>query len=182
MERGGIVVCLIRIRCRRCGRRFEICRSCYRGHVHCSRKCSAASRYQSIRAARRKYRQQPEIMREHRERERRRREALGRVGDQGSPAGKGGAEWEEKPGRVECAEARVSEGNGAEPVVIAKQNAHQEVADMVAGNFVGTVVAASVVGPPHLCAFCGRAGYVVARFLRRGTGRRPAVRRPNQRR
>jgi nitrite reductase/ring-hydroxylating ferredoxin subunit len=180
------VVCVIRIRCRRCGRRFEICRRCYRGHVHCSKKCSAGTRRRSIRAAQRKYRRQPEIIRAHREqeRERRRRQrqaCVARVGDQGSPAVKVGTDWEEKWARGEGGGAKKSNETGGEVVAIATQATHREVAETVADILVGTRAAGPAVCPAHRCAFCGRAGHVVKCFPRRETGRRLAVRSPNQR-
>lgn len=67
-------------KCRRCGTRFVICRSCYRGHRYCSSECSCASRVESVRSARRRYRASPEGREDHRDRERERRKRR-RVGD-----------------------------------------------------------------------------------------------------
>ena len=44
-----------KIECQCCGRIFEICRKCYKGHVYCSKKCRRAGYIERHREAQRRY-------------------------------------------------------------------------------------------------------------------------------
>src|SRR5262245_51946288 len=69
-----------------CGLMFFICRPCYRGQAYCSERCRHESRREQRRKANRRYRQDPEIRQDHRERMReyRKRQRDSRVIDQSS--------------------------------------------------------------------------------------------------
>lgn len=80
-----------------CGEMFFICRPCYRGQAYCSEACRQKTRQHQRREANRRYRQDPEVLEDHRNRERERRQWLRDSGvvDQSStiPCG-GGSIWE----------------------------------------------------------------------------------------
>ena len=69
-----------------CGLMFFICRPCYRGQAYCSEQCRRANRQQQRRQANRRYQGDPEVRRDHCERQREYRKQLreGRVTDQSS--------------------------------------------------------------------------------------------------
>jgi hypothetical protein len=49
---------------------FLICRRCYRGHVYCSEGCRRRQRRRQRLKANRRYEQDPEVRRDHRDRQR----------------------------------------------------------------------------------------------------------------
>lgn len=59
--------------CRRCGRIFHICQSCWRGQAYCSDGCRKAAKSESHRKSQQKYRQTEKGKERHRQAERRRR-------------------------------------------------------------------------------------------------------------
>ena len=69
-----------------CGEMFFICRPCYRGQAYCSDECRQKMRRQQRQKANRRYQQDPEVRRDHRDcqRERRKRLIESRVLDQSS--------------------------------------------------------------------------------------------------
>ena len=69
-----------------CGVMFFICRPCYRGQAYCSEECRRKCRQQQRQKANRRYQQDPEVRRDHRERMREYRKQLRemRVIDQSS--------------------------------------------------------------------------------------------------
>ena len=67
------IVLLIKIRCKRCGSIFYVCRSCFRGQVYCGDRCRKASQDVAHNKAQRLYRQTEKGREAHREGERRRR-------------------------------------------------------------------------------------------------------------
>ena len=69
-----------------CGVMFFICRPCYRGQAYCSAECRSQSRRQQRQKANRRYQQDPEVRRDHRDRMREYRKQLReiRVTDQSS--------------------------------------------------------------------------------------------------
>jgi len=69
-----------------CGVMFFICRPCYRGQAYCSEECRHQSRQQQRQKANRRYQQDPEVRRDHRDRMREYRRQLReiRVIDQSS--------------------------------------------------------------------------------------------------
>ena len=82
----------LRVRnCPRCKKQFAICRSCDRGHVYCSKRCSRRARWESLREARRRHRKSPDGRLDHQDRERARRArkqiTQRSVGDHGSADG-----------------------------------------------------------------------------------------------
>ena len=69
-----------------CGEMFFICRPCYRGQAYCSDECRRKTRRQQRQKANRRYQQDPEVRRDHRDRQREHRKRLleSRVTDQSS--------------------------------------------------------------------------------------------------
>ncbi len=69
-----------------CGVMFFICRPCYRGQAYCSDECRYESRRHQRQKANRRYQQDPEVRRDHRDRMREYRKQLhaSRVTDQSS--------------------------------------------------------------------------------------------------
>lgn len=69
-----------------CGVMFFVCRPCYRGQAYCSEKCRQQSRRQQRQKANRRYQQDPDVQRDHRDRMREYRRQLReiRVTDQSS--------------------------------------------------------------------------------------------------
>ena len=69
-----------------CGVMFFICRPCYRGQAYCSEECRRQCRQQQRQKANRRYQQDPEVRRDHRDRMREYRKQLRevRVTDQSS--------------------------------------------------------------------------------------------------
>jgi hypothetical protein len=65
---------------------FFICRPCYRGQAYCSEECRQQCRQQQRQKANRRYQQDPEVRRDHRDRMREYRKQLRaiRVTDQSS--------------------------------------------------------------------------------------------------
>lgn len=95
--------------CRQCSAYFAICRSCDRGHEHCSPACAAETRRTQLREIRRRYRRSPAGREAHREQERRRRRRLSlaraegpddTVGDQPSQVVAAGAIVEQRDVRI----------------------------------------------------------------------------------
>jgi hypothetical protein len=72
------------IPCKRCGERFYICSSCYRGQRYCSEECRKQARRQQVREANRRYRQSQEVRLDHRDRQREYRRAKNSVRYQSS--------------------------------------------------------------------------------------------------
>jgi len=75
--------------CRGCTALFFICTCCDRGHAYCGEACRTAARRRQRRAANGRYQTSEEGRLDHRDRQReyRRRQAAGRVTDQGSLSG-----------------------------------------------------------------------------------------------
>jgi hypothetical protein len=69
-----------------CGVMFFVCRPCYRGQAYCSEECRQGCRRQQRQKANRRYQQDPEVRRDHRDRMREYRKQLRevRVTDQSS--------------------------------------------------------------------------------------------------
>jgi hypothetical protein len=55
---------------------FFVCRPCYRGQAYCSEACRQQRREQQRREANRRYREDPEVLQDHRNSERERRQRL----------------------------------------------------------------------------------------------------------
>jgi hypothetical protein len=132
--------------CRRagCGEMFFICRPCFRGQVYCSEECRQWSRREQRRKANQRYREDPEVRRDHREQMRQYRRELreSRVADQSSAIGCG---W----------------GSIGEPLVRTPQEPTVESVDNVPERhrrerFIRIV-----------CRICGRIGRFVAARIRR---------------
>lgn len=68
-------VILLLLRCKRCLELFVICRSCYRGHVYCGEFCRTQARREGRRKSNREYQSTPEGQQDHRERQRKCRQA-----------------------------------------------------------------------------------------------------------
>jgi len=68
-------VILFLVRCKRCLELFVICRSCYRGHVYCGEFCRTQARREGKRKSNREYQSTPEGQFDHRERQRKCRQA-----------------------------------------------------------------------------------------------------------
>ncbi len=69
-------VLLLEIECRWCGRRFCICRCCWRGQVYCCEECREAAKHEAHREAQRRYRWTGRGKQAHRDAEKRRRMGL----------------------------------------------------------------------------------------------------------
>jgi len=67
------IVFLKKIRCKRCGAIFYVCRSCFRGQVYCGDRCRKASQDEAHRESERRYRQTDKGRETHRQGEKRRR-------------------------------------------------------------------------------------------------------------
>lgn len=67
------IILLKAVSCRRCGRIFYICRSCWRGQAYCCDSCRHHSRREAHRLAQQRYRQTAKGREAHRQAERRRR-------------------------------------------------------------------------------------------------------------
>lgn len=66
-------VLLKEIRCKRCGKVFYICHSCWRGQTYCSKLCRKAAQREAHRKAQKKYRQTEKGKIAHRRQEKERR-------------------------------------------------------------------------------------------------------------
>jgi len=152
---GGDMEELRARRCPRCLRVFLICRSCDRGHVYCSRRCSERARRESLRIIRRRHARSPEGRLDTRDRQRawRRRQALLRrqtVTDPTSPP-RGGAPMLTPRAAVATSGVAISEP--AE-----KEREHDEEsyeASPDRSRRSGTSLQES------RCAICGRKGWIV---------------------
>jgi hypothetical protein len=71
-----VLVPLLEIECRWCGKCFCICRCCWRGQCYCCEKCRDACRRKAHREAQRRYRRTEGGRTAHREAEKRRRVGL----------------------------------------------------------------------------------------------------------
>lgn len=176
-KRGRIVVCLVRLRCRRCRKRFEICRSCFRNHAYCGKQCSGAARRQAKQDWQHDHRQTEAGREEHREQEKERRcqrriERLDRVGRHTSPAGH------------DCRKMASNLSPTGKDAGDKAYNTELQTADEDAPKAIQDEPEQALgdrgplqTGGSHRCAFCGRAGHFVARFPRRPTGRSHGARR-----
>jgi len=65
-------VILLQLVCRlpECRKRFHICRSCYRGHCYCSRRCRKIARRRQLKAASLRYYESPEARQDRSDRQR----------------------------------------------------------------------------------------------------------------
>lgn len=159
----GILVPLVLLWCRRCGQHFAICRSCYRGHVYCSKECSKAARRDSIRAAQREYRRSDEARLDHLEHERERRrwlraERLARVGDHTShgPAPTGTMLPFPSPAVHEAMEVN------SEDTSVGVTERNEVKAELPPAATHGPMLLPRKA--KHRCAICGRQGYLVETF------------------
>ena len=57
VDNNESVLLLIKVKCRRCGTVFYVCRSCWRGQAYCSDKCRKANQREAHAEAQRRYRQ-----------------------------------------------------------------------------------------------------------------------------
>lgn len=128
-----------------CGAMFFICRPCDRGQAYCGDDCRFRMRRQQRRQANQRYEQDPEVRRDHCERQRdyRRRRQLCRVTDQSSI--------------LEC-------GSGSITALLVKTEYESPAAEEeheppkpMWGERLGRVV----------CLICRRLGKFVAAFVRR---------------
>ena len=67
------IILLKAVLCRRCGRIFYICQSCWRGQAYCCDTCRQTFQQEAHRLAQKKYRQTTKGREAHRQAERRRR-------------------------------------------------------------------------------------------------------------
>ncbi len=67
------IILLKAVSCRRCGRVFYICRSCWRGQAYCRSSCRKKSQREAHRLAQQRYRRTAKGRETHRQAERRRR-------------------------------------------------------------------------------------------------------------
>ncbi len=67
------IILLKAVSCRRCGRTFYICRSCWRGQAYCRKSCRKKSQREAHRLAQQRYRRTEKGREAHRQAERRRR-------------------------------------------------------------------------------------------------------------
>ena len=130
-----------------CGAMFFICRSCYRGHGYCSDPCRRETRRIQRREANRRYEQDPEVRKDHRNRQRewRERQCGGRVTD---PSSNCGCDWSSM---------------SAPPTETG--NIHTPPAERIAPN--PTKPAWGGRFRWIVCAICGRVGRFIAAFTRR---------------
>jgi len=128
-----------------CGLMFFICRSCYRGQAYCSERCRQESRQEQRRKANRRYQQDPEVRRDHRDRQREYRKQFreSRVTDQSSLVD---CSW----GSI-CAPLVKTE---AEPPSVEEQRVQPKAGWRERFNQL-------------VCIICGRVGKFVAALIRR---------------
>jgi hypothetical protein len=127
-----------------CRRLFFVCSHCYRGQRYCSLACRVASRFEQLRAARRRYRQSPEGREDGRDRQRnyRRRQAdLARASS-------------EKTVMDQTPNPPLTSGIIASPPVLAPIEAQRRPFLSVRGRIV--------------CHFCGRVGRFLNPFIESG--------------
>jgi hypothetical protein len=86
---------LIEVCCHWCGRRFYVCRRCWRGQAYCSEECRELGKRRVHREAQRRYRQTPKGKRAHRQGENRRRHGWSKKREKkmDDPSSKGLAWW-----------------------------------------------------------------------------------------
>ena len=72
----SFLVPLLEITCRWCGKKFYLCRGCWRGRCYCDEQCREAANHKSHRESQRRYRQTENGRKNHREAEKRRRMGL----------------------------------------------------------------------------------------------------------
>ena len=70
---GHFILLLVEVCCRWCGKRFYVCRRCWRGQVYCGEACRHLGRGKVHREAQRRYRQTLRGKKAHRQGENRRR-------------------------------------------------------------------------------------------------------------
>lgn len=128
-----------------CGVMFFICRPCYRGQVYCSADCRRRSRRQQRQKANRRYQQDPEVRRDHRDRMREYRKQLReiRVTDQSSI--------------IDCGSGSIS-GPLVKPAL--KTPPVEELHDQPKAKWRGRF-------NRIVCIICGRMGRFVAALIRR---------------
>ena len=129
-----------------CGEMFFICRPCYRGQVYCSDECRRKMRQQQRQKANRRYQQDPEIRRDHRDRQRERRKRLieSRVLDQSST--------------IECGWGSISEPLAKNETESPPREEPHDLPKATWRERFGRIV----------CIICGRVGKFVAAFLHWG--------------
>jgi hypothetical protein len=130
-----------------CRAMFFVCRPCYRGQAYCSDPCRRQARRQQRRQANRRYQQDPGVRKDHRDRERERRELLrgSRVSDHTSAAA--------------CASGTIAPpmtGTGCGPPSAEEPHDRPLVPAVWRGR-LGRIV----------CIICGRLGKFVSAFTRR---------------
>lgn len=128
-----------------CGVMFFICRPCYRGQAYCSEECRQQRRQEQRQKANRRYQQDPEVRRDHRDRMREYRKQLReiRVTDQSSI--------------IDCGSGSISGSLvKAEPEMPAAEELHDQPKAKWHERFSRIV-----------CIICGRVGRFVAARIRR---------------
>lgn len=144
--------------CKRCERAFFYCRGRQPGRLYCGEECSAGAKEDRERRARKKYRESPDGIEQHRdeEAERRERRQLERVGDRRTEPEKGQLQTVtttapyERGVEENCDAPGRDEGERVEWVLVAWPELVAE--------------AAQLLGTQVECACCGRRG-PVARVL-----------------
>lgn len=126
-----------------CGAMFFICSPCYRGQRYCGDECRRNSRREQRQKANRRYRQDPEVRQDHRERMRLfRQHRRQRVIDQSSIDG--------------CGSGSIGEPLATETKAPAVEEAEDALEPHRRSPFIGVV-----------CRLCGRIGRFIAARIRR---------------
>lgn len=124
---------------------FFICGPCYRGQAYCSEECRRKTRQQQRQKANRRYEQDPEVQRDHRNRQREHRKRLleRRVTDQSST--------------IECGWVSISEPLAKnEPESPPEEEPHDPPKPTWRERFSRIV-----------CSICGRVGKFIDAFVHR---------------
>lgn len=132
------------IHCDRCGTGFFVCQSCWRGQRYCSEECREPAQREARQGAQRRYRRTEKGKKTHREAEKRRRVGLAKKNER--IVGDGGSSPQ-----CGCTTLLTSPGGDDER----RQEWH-----------------ANASRPMGRCQFCGAWGIIVARFPRRGYGKK----------
>jgi len=77
-----VLVPLLEVSCRCCGRLFCVCRCCWRGQRYCCDRCRESARQKAHRESQRRYRQTEKGRKNHREAEKRRRMGLSKKSEE----------------------------------------------------------------------------------------------------
>ena len=170
-------LCYLRtITCPRCGTIFYICQSCWHNHKYCSQPCRTAARSESLKRARKKYRQTKNGRKKHKESENRRRMRKKGSLPRNTAEPKNTSVTSPSPSHSP-ADKRVDdsrqEGKSKNQPVKKNVTLPKKTGDHTS-NFIGKQCRVSSILIKHVprCCFCHSTGAIVDYFPRREYGTR----------